>query len=242
MKNRNYLFILCLTFVAILPSCKKKVETCKLGKYYVSDGNTSPKPNVFSYYDDGRIQTITYADASMDTLSYSADTLWVTTYDYNDSLVGTFVGITNGAGDVVSGVKTIYDHITGSVVLTDNYSNEYNAEGNLTKQTISNGGGTTLLTLTYLNGNTVTGTLYNGAVVDKKYDFFHGSAANKTGIDDLDGLFTPYFGKPSANLLDSTHVISLGDTIRVQYAHTLDDNDYVSKTIVTSLNSANAQT
>ncbi len=233
MKN-NFFILLAVVSVFTISSCKKKVENCKLGKSYVSDGNNTPNPNTFFYYDNGNLQKITYNDQSKDTLVYNADTLIILTFDSRDSVLSVFTGILNGSRNVIAGTRVYYNYF-GNVINTESYSVDYNTDGNLTLQTITDGAGTKTLALEYLSGNTASGTFVDGVNPDKHYVFFHNSVANKTGIDDLNGVFNPYFGKPSKNLLDSTHIISAGDTIRIQYSHSIDENEYVSQTIRTYL-------
>ena len=240
MKN-NTLFLLTIVMVLSVASCKKKVETCKLGKAYISDGNTTPNANTFSYYSDGKLQKVVYADKTKDSVAYSADTIYIRTYDVNDSVISLFAGVLNSNGDVVSGVKDNLNY-SGSITSTDIYSLEYNAEGKLTKKTITNSLQSTLLNLNYDGGNTATGNLFIGGVLDRSYTFYHNTIENKTGVDDMNAVFTPYFGRPSQNLLDSMRIVTAADdTIRVQYSHTLDANEYVSKTTQTFL-TTNADT
>ncbi len=236
MKSRLYLLLTGILLTGLLVSCKKNIKSCKLGKYYLSDGNSTPSPNVFSYYEDGKLKRVVRTDGSKDTLVYNADTLTLLTYDNNGVLTGDFTGILNANGALIAGTKNTYD-FSGSLTGTDYIAFEYNANGNMTKQTTNNTSGATILSLTYDGGNTVTGGLYSGGVLNKRYFFYHNTAENKTGVDDLTGAFTPYFGKPSDNLLDSIHIIqpATSDTVRIQYAHTLDNNDYLSNTIQTWL-------
>jgi hypothetical protein len=233
MKN-NLLLFLALVAALSTTSCKKKIENCMLGKSYVSDGSTTPSPNTFSYYSEGRLQKIVYGNRTKDTLSYNGDTIFIRTLNNVDSVTSVFTGILNSNGYIVSGRKNAVDY-AGNVIISEDYSLQYNAEGNLTKKTITTPAGTSDFNLNYNGSNSATGTLYLGSNLDKRYIFFHNDIENKTGIDDMNSVLTPYFGKPSANLLDSTHIITSTDTIRIQYAHTLDANEYVSKTIQTYL-------
>src|SRR4051812_17574541 len=109
MKN-SWLLIMGALLIGGLPSCKKGDKTCSLGKHYLSDGSTTPNADAFSYYQDGRLKTIEYANGAMDTVSYSADTMTVTGYDRYDSLVSVFTAITNASGAAISGVKNTYDY------------------------------------------------------------------------------------------------------------------------------------
>ncbi len=236
MKSKNLLFLIGICFVVILPSCKKNILNCKLGKYYLSDGTSTPAPNVFSYYEDGRLKLIVHTDGAKDTLSYNADTLTILSYDNTGVPVENFTGLLNSSGSVVSVIRNTLD-FSGNITATDYIVFEYNANGNLTKQTTNNTSGATILSLGYDGGNTATGSLYISGILNKRYVFYHNNALNKTGIADLSGEVTPYFGKSSANLLDSIRIIqpAISDTVRIQYAHTLDNNDYVSSTIQTWL-------
>jgi YD repeat-containing protein len=232
---RNNLLLLLALMTLSISSCKKKVEDCKLGKSYASDGSTTPSPNTFSYYSDGRLQKVVYANGTTDTLAYSNDSVYILTLNNVDSVTAVFAGKLNSSGYVTSARKDMVDY-AGNVLSTEEYALEYNAEGNLTRKTVTNLGGTTDLNLNYDAGNPATGTLYYGSTLDRRYIFFPNTVENKTGLDALNSVLTPYFGKPSENLLDSTYIItSADDTIRVQYAHTLDANEYVSKTIQTYL-------
>jgi hypothetical protein len=233
MKN-NLLFILAAVCVLSAASCKKKVETCKLGKTYASDGNTTPNPNVFSYYEDGRLKTVLYTNRTKDSLSYSADTLYIRTRDNADSTIALFTGVLDSRGNVTSATKVFVDY-AGNVISTESYLLEYNSEGQLSKKTVTSGGTSTVLNINYEGTNSKSGTLYIGPNLDRQFFFFHNTVENKTGIDDLNSVLTPYFGEPSTHLLDSAYIITTTDSIRVQYAHTLDDNEYVSKTIQTFL-------
>lgn len=216
-------------------SCKKKVESCKLGKSYISDGSSTPNPNIFSYYSDGRLQKIEYSNNTKDTLIYNADTLVVRTLDNTDSTTAVFTGVLNSAGNVTTGTKVYLDY-SGNITSTESYLLEYNAEGNLTQKSVTDATGLTILSITYNGNNSATGTLFIAGVLDRKYTFYHSGVSNKTDIDDMNGVFTPYFGTPSANLLDSTFIITSTDTTKIQYSHTLDANEYVQKTIQTYLN------
>ena len=222
--------------ITTLFSCKKKIENCKLGKSFISDGSSTPNANTFSYYDNGKLKSIKYSNNERDTLIYAADTLTILHFDYRDSLISVFLGLTNGNGLVTTGSKTNFD-FSGNLTSTEYFVHEYNTEGQLSKQSISNALGTTILSLSYTGGSSSSANFYNGATLEKKYFFFHSKAANKTGLDDMNSVFTPYFGTPSFNLLDSTHIIlvSSNDTVKIKYEHTFDSNDYVNKTVVTYL-------
>ncbi|MFN8286574.1 MAG: hypothetical protein U0V74_07475 [Chitinophagales bacterium] len=228
--------LLAATAVVLLSvsACKEKIKNCKLGKAYITNGSSTPNPNTFFYNEDGSLSKIKYSNENVDSLVYSADTLWVITRDYRDSVVAIFKGIKNADNNVVSGVLTGYDFM-GGVSSTDNYNMTYNADGTLDGQNISNGGGSVIYSYSYDNGNRVGGKKFVGATETENYIFFHSKVENKSGIDDWNKVFTPYFGKPSANLLDSAWTITNGDTIRVTYNHTLDANDYVTKTVQTYL-------
>src|SRR5687768_16089884 len=102
MKN-NLLVVLAVLSAFTIASCKKKVESCKLGKSYVSDGSNTPNANIFSYYSDGRLQKVVYANRTKDTLSYNGDTVFVRTLSNIDSVTAVFTGIVNSNGHVVSG-------------------------------------------------------------------------------------------------------------------------------------------
>ena len=236
MKNNIQLMLIGFMLLSVLPSCKKTIQTCKLGKYYLSDGSSTPAPNTFSYYEDGRVKSIAYTDGSKDNVTYSADTIKVLTFDNRDSLIANFSGVVNASGYVTAGTKTTYDYI-GNATGTQNLAFEYNADGNMTKQTTNNALGTSILSLSYTGGNSTTAVLYNGVTLNKKYFFYHNTIANKTKVDDLNGVLAPWYGKPSNNLLDSTHIIiaATSDTVRIQYAHTLNENDYLSNTTQTWL-------
>lgn len=233
MKNK-ILYLLTILCAFAIASCKKKAETCKLGKCYISDGNTTLTANTFYYYPDGRLKKITYTNKTKDSLIYNSAGIIINTFDDNNLLVSVFSGAMNAAGYVTSGTRVYYNGL-GAVTSTDSFALTYNADGNLTQQVISNSFGASILNLNYLAGNSATGTFANGIDSAKKYTFYHSTAGNKTGIDEWNGVFTPYFGKPSKNLLDSVHITSATDSIRIQYAHYLDANDYVGKTIQTYL-------
>ncbi len=236
MRNKSLLLLIGILVISLLPSCRKDVKTCKLGKYYLSDGSSTPSPNIFLYNENGKVKRIGYTDGSKDTVIYNADTITIISYNRYDSLATTFTGLLNASGSVTSGAKNSYD-IYGNLTGTDYLAYEYNAEGRMTKQTTNNTSGATILSLTYDGGNTKTGGLYTGGLLNKRYYLYHNTAENKTNVNDLNGVFTPWLGNSSANLLDSMHIItpSTSDTVRIQYAHTLDDNSYLSKTIQTWL-------
>ncbi len=232
MKSKVVALVI-LSFL-MLTACKQKVHNCKLGRHYATDGTSTPAGggDVFLYDASGRVTKVTYSSKSMDSLVRVADTLRVFNFDADYKLVSVLQGVTNGFGYVTTATKTSYD-ISGAITGTENYLYEYNAEGRLTQKTTSTSGGTSILTLTYTGSNPTSGLLYNGVNLEKKYFFYHGTAENKSFIDDFNGVSTPYFGKPSAQLLDSAHVVlaTTSDTLRVQYTHTLDANDYVNKTV-----------
>lgn len=219
-----------LVFVFSLPSCKPKEKTCKLGKYYVSDASNTPPANTFSYDSDGRLQKIVYSDQNKDTLFYEADTLHLLSYDERDSLTAEFIGNMNSNGDVVTGVRKLYNFL-GNLVQVDDYHLEYNASGNLTKQSVSNTNGVMTTTYNYTDGNRSEEKIFSGAVLQRKYLFFHSHADNKTGVNDDEGVFSPYFGRPSKKLLDSLWVITGSDTTRIIYSHELDANGYLLKSV-----------
>lgn len=234
MKNSIPLLIItCLMLFST--SCKKKEQFCKLGKYYSTDGSNTPSPNTFSYYEDDRLKKITYTNGYKDSVAYSVDTITVYSFDDRDSLNGIFKGLLNSNGYVESGAKVSYDYI-GNITGTDNYSIQHNADGNITQLSVSNTSGTNATTYEYISGNRASGKLFTGATLQKKYVYFASNVLNKGGIiDDELGVFTPYFGKPSKNLLDSAYVIEGTDTARIRYTYQLDANDYVIKSVKTYL-------
>ena len=236
MKNKYFLFLITALAVTAFSSCKKNIQTCKLGKYFLSDGSSTPNPATFTYYESGQLKTIEYSNGSKDTLAYDANNITIFSYDKGGILIASFNGLLNGNGAVTSGTKNTYS-FNGNITGTDNLSYEYNAEGRMTKQTTVNGSGTTFLSLVYNGGNTATGGYYAGGFLTKKYFFYHNKSENKTKIDDLSLAYTPWLGNPSANLLDSLRIITpaTDDTIRIQYNHRLDDNAYVSGTVQTWL-------
>jgi hypothetical protein len=234
MKNSLLLFICAL---AVLSSCKKGVQTCKLGKYYATDGSNSVVANTFFYDGSNRLIKIAYQNGTKDTLVYSADSIYVRSYDDRDSLTALLLGALNSNGYVTNAVKHTYDFL-GNVTASDNYTLQYNADGTLSQQTIANTGGTETTIYEYTDGNRSSGKLFVGATETEKYIFSHSNAENKTGIDDNNGVYAPYFGKPSKNLLDSLQVFAGTDTTVAIYTHTLDRNDYVTKTIRTYLRPA----
>src|SRR2546421_6168830 len=63
----------------------------------------------------------------------------------------------------------------------------------------------------------------------EKKNFFDASAEHKIGIDETNSAFTPYFGKPSTNLLHSTHIITTSDGIKLHHYYTLDTTNYLPK-------------
>jgi hypothetical protein len=233
MKNSLPLLFIC-AILLFTSSCKKKEQFCKLGKYYSTDGSNTPAPNTFFYYDDDRLQKIIYSNHYKDSVTYSADTIIIHSFDDRDSLVSVLRGILNGSGYLETGVKTGYDY-TGNVTTIDNYSLQHNADGNVTQKSVSNSSGTTTNTYEYAGGNRSIGKLYVGSVLQKKFVYFHSTVLNKSGIDDDLGVYNPYFGKPSRNLLDSMYIIEATDTARVRFTHQLDVNGYVLKTVRTYL-------
>jgi hypothetical protein len=228
MKNKLPLFALALLTLGSFTACKKKVQTCKISRVFTSDGTTTPAPAVFSYNSNGSLNTIVYPNQSKDSLSYDANTTRLSTYDNAGHLISEMPGIVNGSGYFTSAGKVTYDLLgNGTSQLLVFY---YNGEGNLTSRNI----GSDRLTYQMLNGNAVSASYEHNNVVTKRYEFFRNAVANKTGIDDLNGVYQPYFGKPSANLLDSLYIIDLNanDTTRIQYVHTLNADDYVNTTKV----------
>lgn len=228
MKN-NYLSIALALLVGLstLSGCKKKEQTCQLGKVYNSNGNVTPNPNVFSYYDNGNLQKILYADNSKDTLAYSNDSLYLFTYNDQGVLTSILQGQLNGSGFITTALKTFFDY-QGNTVSTTNYNCEYNPEGNLTQLTKVDANGTTTQVYTYANGNRADGKIFNGATLSATYYYFHNSAENKTGINDEFDVFTPYLGKASKNLLDSVRVIANSDTTRILFDEKLDAKGYLN--------------
>lgn len=214
-------------------ACKKKVETCKPGRAYVTDGTTTPNPTIYAFNGE-RLSRVNYPNGDFDSLVYNNDTMWVFTFDNRDSLTTLLHAITDGNGNVTTATQTTYNYF-GQPTGIDNINCTYNAEGNLTQQTISNSTGTTIYTYNFNNGNRISGSKFVGAVKTETYSFFAGTVDNKGGINDLTNLYTPYLGKPSYKLLDSAWTITNTDTIRIRYEHTLDANDYVSKTVKTYL-------
>lgn len=241
MKNSLPLFFISCLFL-FSSSCKKKEQFCKLGKSYSTDGSNTPAPNTFFYYGDDRLQKITYTSGYKDSIAYSADTITIYSFDDIDSLSAMFKGTLNGGGYLENGAKISYDYL-GNIVGTDNYSIQHNADGNITQLSVSNTSGTTATTYDYLNGNRSSGKEFVGATLQKKFVYFASTALNKGEvIDDELGVFTPYFGKPSKNLLDSLYVIEGTDTARIRYTYQLDANDYVIKSVRTYLAPAGVDT
>lgn len=239
MKN-SIVFVVAVSLLAAA-SCKKKEQFCKLGKHYSTDGSNTPSPNTFFYYGDDRLQKITYSNGYKDSIVYSADTITIYNMDDRDSVNAIFRGTLNGSGYLESGAKTFYDYI-GNVTGTDNYTLQHNADGNITQLSISNTSGTTANIYEYSAGNRSAGKLFNGATQQKKFVYYHSTALNKSGIDDDLGVYSPYLGNPSKNLLDSMHVIEGTDTARVRYTYQLDDNGYVIKSVRTYLAPAGVDT
>lgn len=227
---RNNLLFLTILGVLAIAACKKKEQYCKLGKFYATDGANYSIPNTFYYDANNKLVKITYADKTKDTLVYSADTLRIKKYDYRDTLISLFNGLLNGNGYITTATLVTFD-VSGNITSTENYSLQYNADGNLLQFSLSNANGTQTRVYTYTNGNRTTGKLFVGGTEQEKYVFYHSTALNKTGIDDNNGVCTPYFGKPSKNLLDSLHIIAGADTTRIRYTHQLDGNGYVIKTV-----------
>jgi YD repeat-containing protein len=235
MRNSLCLIAACILTFGVIQSCKKADKTCSLGKHYLSDGSTTPVPDVFFYYDNAKLKRIEHTDGSKDTVSYNADTITVLTYDRYNVLASVYTGVVNGGGAAISAVKNTFNN-SGTLTGNEAITYEYNTEGRLTKQTTVNSSGTSILVIDYTNGNSTTGSVHVGPVTSKKYYFFHGTTENKTNVDDLNGVFMPWLGQPSANLLDSMHILSpaISDTVRVQYTHTLDANGYLDKTSETT--------
>jgi hypothetical protein len=230
-------FLLGLAVVSTLTftSCKKKIESCKLGKSYISNGNSTPNANTFSYYSDGRLKKILYSGGSKDTLAYYADSISISSYASENTLSTVFTGVLNGSGQVITGTKATLDG-QGNTLSSQQYTMTYNAEGNLIQQAITYAVSTDIFQYYYTGGNADSAVSYLAGARNLTYVFFHGDVENKTGIDDVRGVFTPYFGKPSKDLLDSAHIFTaLDDTIRIKYTHTLDENEYVNKTVQTYL-------
>ncbi|MCW5908918.1 MAG: DUF4595 domain-containing protein [Chitinophagales bacterium] len=231
---RSSLLLLAICGVLFTSSCKKKEQFCKLGKFYATDGANYSTPNTFTYDAANRLIKIAYVDKTKDTLVYSADTLFVKKYDYRDTLLSLLSGLLNSNGSITSATLITFD-ASGNVTGTETYSLQYNADGTLSQFSLSNSSGNETRIYTYADGNRATGKLFVGGIEQEKYVFFHSTALNKTGIDDNNGVFTPYFGKPSKNLLDSLHIIAGGDTTRIRYTHQLDGNGYTIKTVRTYL-------
>lgn len=228
---KNSLLLLVCALVAV-SSCKKGEQTCKLGKYYITDGSNTKPANTFFYDGSDRLIKIEYQNGNKDTLVYSADSLYVQSYDERDSLTALMLAKLNTEGYVTNAVKHSFDFF-GAIVSSDNYTLQYNADGTLAQQSISNTNGTQTTIYEYTDGNRTSGKLFVGATETEKYIFGHSNVVNKTGIDDNNGVYSPYFGKPSQNLIDSLQVIAGTDTTVAIYTHTLDNNDYVIKTVRT---------
>lgn len=228
MKNSYLLPLLALIIgFSTLNSCKKKDKTCQLGKVYNSNGNVTPNPSVFSYYENGNLQKITYSNKSIDTIAYTNDSLYLWTYNDQGTLTAILEGQLNGSGYITTAAKTFVD-INGNTTATATYNCQYNADGNLTQLTLVDANGTTTQVYTYANGNRADGKVFNGATLSSTSYYFHNSAENKTGISDELDVFTPYFGKPSKNLLDSVQVIANSDTTRILFNEKLDANGYLN--------------
>lgn len=228
MKNRLQLAVIILIALGSFTSCKKKVATCKLSRIFTSDGTTTPMPAVFTYNEDGTLRTIVYPTLSSDSFIYSSNGGSIQSFDKAGHLTGELTGPLNSSGYFTSAVKISYDLLGNGSSQLQVFS--YNGESNLTGQSL----GSDVLSLQYLAGNTVSGTYEHNGLVRTRYEFFHNTIANKTGVDDLNGVYQPYLGKPSANLLDSLYIIDLNanDTTRIKYAHTLNADDYINTTKV----------
>lgn len=231
MKN-SYLFVLVLITALGLYGCKKEQQSCKLGKVYISDANSTPLPNTYSYYADGRIQKIVYSNRSKDSLVYQNDSLWVITRDYRDSVIAVVEAAVNSNGAITSGLKTNFDFL-GNPGSTETITATYDANGLLNTLSMNGGGG--LMAYNYQNtgANRSSGRRFNGSTVTEEYIYFYNSTENKSGVDYTNGQFAPWFGKASANLLDSAYIILPTDTVRVKYTHSMDKNGYVSRTVQT---------
>lgn len=235
MKSNVWVALLIAT-VSTVFSCNKKEQTCNLGKMFTTDGSNTTRPTIYSYYADGRIQKVVYPTLNKDSIAYTADSVFVWTRDNKDSLVAYLAATLTNGQNISIGTKTYYNYL-GAITGTETITAQYNTAGQLDSKTTNSGNGLQANTFNFANGNRTTGKHYSGSTHDVDYLFFYGTAENKTGVDFFELSYQPLFGKTDNNLLDSIYLIQLPakDTIRVQFAHTLDRNGYLSKTVRTYL-------
>lgn len=225
----------------LLAGCDKKERTCQLGRMTISDGSSTPRPSVYSYYDDGRIKSITHPDLTRDSVAYKADSLYVWTRDRNDTLVATLEASLAMGRYIGSGIKKYFDY-SGNVLSTENISVQHTAGGQPEAWTIASSSGTVAYSFDFNNSNRATGKRFNGSTQDMAYVFFMSKAINAYDVDYLNLSYSPLMGKSDASLPDSIYIISLPakDTLRIQFAHYPDKNDYLIKSIRTFLTPAPA--
>lgn len=235
MKSNVWVVVLA-AFAVTVSSCNKKEQTCNLGKMFVTDGSNTTRPTVYSYYADGRIQKVLHPTLNKDSIAYTTDSVFVWSRDNKDSLVAYLAASLANGQNIGTGSKTYYNYL-GAVTGTETIAAQYNTAGQLESKTTNSSSGLQANTFNYSNGNRTSGKHYSGSTHDIDYLFFYNTAQNKTGFDFFEFNYTTLFGKTDNNLLDSIYMIQLpaNDTIRVQFAHTLDRNGYLSKTVRTYL-------
>lgn len=229
----NYSALCILVTIMAVSSCKKNDKTCTLARVTLSDGTSFSGDNVFHYYADGRVKKISYNNAASDTIFYSGDSIFVAKHDFRDTLTGTFAGILNSNGDVVSAVQNTIS--SGMVTSSEFVSYEYNTDRQITKQTRTDGGVTRVSNYTYVNGNKVSATEYSNTSLAATYFYKFLETENKPGFATGTQVFYPYYGKGNKNLVSSFMKIENTDTSTFEFEHTLTESKYLGKTRQTQI-------
>jgi hypothetical protein len=226
--------ILAITLAMLtVSSCKKNDKACTLARVTVSDGTSFPGDNVFYYHPDGRVKKIVYNNAIKDTVFYSADSIFIVTSDYRDTLIGTYSGVLNSNGDVISAIQNNIG--SGGSVSSEILIFEYNSDRQITKQTKTSGGINYVTNFTYVNGNRVSATEYSDTSLAATYFYKFLDTENKPGFATGTQVFYPYYGKGDKNLLSSFIKIENTDTSAFEFEHTLTSSKYLSKTRQTQI-------
>jgi len=231
MKLRNWIFMLSIGILA-LTSCKKdsdESEPMPLIATETSDGITS----TFSYK-DGRLDKIVNSDNSKTTFTYETSKVTVSEFESNGTISSTEIYTLNSKGLAISSTSTgkkkkSGNMITDRLMLKNSTSTtatyEYDANGYMTKVTMSDGTTTSSSTLVITDGNPTSGTATSeGFTFNLLFAYF----TDKTNTIGQENEGTTFLGKQSKNLLKSATISFIGYSVSSNYVYEYDSKNRVT--------------
>lgn len=233
MKIRKWICILSIGFLA-LSSCKKDdengTESLPLIATETSDGITS----TFSYI-NGRLDKIVDNDNFKTTFTYETSKVTVSEFESDGTLSYSEIYTLNSKGLAISstsaGKKKKSGNITADRLMLKNCASttatyEYDANGYMTKVTMSDGSTTSSSTLVITDGNPTSGTATSeGFTFNMLFAYF----TDKTNTIGQENEGITFLGKQSKNLLKSATVSFIGYSSSTNYVYEYDSKNRVTK-------------